>query len=118
MPLGNHSWMGGYGVIVYVMSQRTAEFGERMALETDSPNIRTLVLRQRMGMAVAGITIGLANAVLMSRTLSTLLFGISPFDLLTFIAGPLVFLAVAALACIIPARRAAGIHPAAALRGD
>ena len=110
--------MGSYRVIVYVVNQRTEELGERMALEADSPSICTLVLRQRTGMAVAGIAIGLANAVFMSRTLSTLLFGISPFDLLTFIAGPLVFLAVAALACIIPARRAVGIHPAAALRGD
>jgi putative ABC transport system permease protein len=71
-----------------------------------------------MGMAVAGVTIGLVSAAFMSRMLSTLLFGISPFDPLTFIAGPLIFLAVAALACIIPARRAVGIHPAAALRGD
>jgi ABC-type antimicrobial peptide transport system permease subunit len=56
------------------------------------------------------------GAALMSRMLTTLLFGISPFDTLTFVAGPVVFLAVAALACAVPARRAAGLDPMDALR--
>ncbi|GMR11989.1 MAG: ABC transporter permease [Gemmatimonadota bacterium] len=110
--------VGIYGVISYVVSQRTKEFGVRMALGADSPGIHSLVLKQGMVLAVAGVVVGVAGAALMSRMLTTLLFGISPFDALTFIAGPAVFLGVAVVACIIPAQRAAGILPAEALRSD
>ena len=71
-----------------------------------------------MVLAVIGVVLGLVGATFMSRMLTSLLFGITPFDSLTFVAGPILFLTVAALACIIPARRAAGIDPAIALRGD
>lgn len=110
--------IGIYGVISYVVSQRTSELGVRMALGADSRNIRSLVLKKGMIPAVIGIGLGLVGAALMSRTLTTLLYGISPFDSFTFIAGPIIFLAVAVLACIIPAQRAAGIDPADALRDD
>ena len=110
--------IGIYGVISYVVSQRTAEIGVRIALGADSSGIRTLVLKQGMTLAVIGVALGLVGAALMSRMLTTLLFGISPFDAITFIAGPAVFLAVAAVACVIPARRAANTDPAHALRSD
>ena len=110
--------VGIYGVISYVVSQRTSELGVRMALGADSPNIRSLVLKKGMIPAAIGIGLGLVGAALMSRTLTTLLYGISPFDSFTFIAGPIIFLAVAALACIVPAQRAARIDPADALRSD
>jgi len=110
--------VGIYGVISYVVSQRTSEFGVRMALGADSHGIHSLVLRQGMVLAVTGVVLGLAGAALMSRMLTALLFGISPFDALTFIAGPAVFLGVAALACFIPAQRAAAILPAEALRNE
>ena len=71
-----------------------------------------------MALAVGGVVLGLMGAAGMSRMLGTLLFGVSQFDSLTFIGGPAVFLTVAAIACIIPARRAAGIDPAVALRND
>ena len=110
--------IGIYGVISYVVSQRTSELGVRMALGADSSNIRSLVLTKGMILAVIGVVLGLVGAALMSRMLTTLLFGISPFDALTFIVGPTVFLAVAALACIVPAQKAAAIDPADALRSD
>lgn len=108
--------VGIYGVISYVVSQRTSELGVRMALGADSPSIRSLVLKRGMILAVTGVAVGLAGSALMSRMLTSLLFGVSPFDPLTFIAGTTVFLAVASLACIIPAQRAARIDPADALR--
>jgi ABC-type antimicrobial peptide transport system permease subunit len=110
--------VGIYGVISYVVSQRTSELGVRMALGADAASVRSLVLKNGMVLAVIGVVLGLVGAAFMSRMLSTLLFGISQFDPYTFVAGPIVFLAIAALACIIPAQRAAGIDPADALRSD
>jgi predicted permease len=110
--------VGIYGVISYVVSQRTPELGVRMALGADGPSVRSLVLKKGMVLAVIGVVLGLVGAAFMSRMLSALLFGISQFDAYTFVAGPIVFLAIAALACIIPAQRAAGIDPADALRSD
>ena len=110
--------VGIYGVISYVVSQRTSELGVRMALGADAADIRSLVLGRGMTWTVIGLALGLASAVLMSRMLTSLLFETSPFDPLTFVAGPLAFLAVAAVACIVPARRAAGIDPTEALRSD
>jgi putative ABC transport system permease protein len=89
-----------------------------MALGADAQTIRSMVLKKGMVLAVMGVALGLVGAALMSRVLTTLLFGISPLDSLTFFAGPVVFLMIAALACIIPAQKAAGIDPADALRSD
>ena len=110
--------VGIYGVISYVVSQRTPELGVRMALGADAPGIHSLVLRGGMVLAVIGVVTGMVGAAFMSRSLSTLLYGISPFDVVTFVGGPVVFLVVAAGACLIPARRAARIDPSVALRGD
>ena len=89
-----------------------------MALGADSADIRTLVLRRGMTWTVIGLALGLGSAALMSRMLTSLLFETSPFDPLSFVAGPIVFLAVAVVACVIPARKAAGIDPVVALRSD
>ncbi len=111
-------FVGIYGVISYVVSQQTSELGVRMALGADAADIRSLVLGRGMTLTVIGVALGLGSAALMSRMLTSLLFETSPFDALTFVAGPIVFLAVAAVACIIPARKAARIDPTEALRSD
>lgn len=110
--------VGVYGVISYVVSARTSELGVRMALGADSAAIRSLVLRKGMTPAVIGVALGLASAALMSRILTSLLFEIRPFDTLTFVAGPIVFLAIAVVACMAPARKAAAVDPAEALRSN
>ena len=110
--------VGIYGVISYVVSQRTSELGVRMALGADAADIRWMVLRKGMALAVIGVALGLGSAALMRQLLTSLLFGIRPFDPLTFVAAPIVFLTVAAVACLVPARKAAGIDPTEALRSD
>ncbi len=110
--------VGIYGMISYVVSQRTAEIGVRQALGSDSRGILYMILRQGMLLAVLGIVVGLGGAAFMSRLLDTLLFGVEPFDLLTFSVGPAVFLVVALIACLVPAWRAAATDPATALRRD
>ena len=71
-----------------------------------------------MTAAVIGVALGLGIAALMSRMLTSLLFETSPFDPLTFVSGPILFLVIAAVACIVPARKAAGVDPTEALRSD
>ena len=110
--------VGIYGVISYVVSRRTSELGVRKALGADAANIRSLVLRRGMTSAVIGVALGLGTAALMSRMLTSLLFQTSPFDPLTFVSGPILFLVIAAIACIAPARKAAGVDPTEALRSD
>ena len=110
--------VGIYGVISYVASQRTAEIGVRMALGADSSGVRTMILMQGMRLAGAGVVIGLLAAVAMGRLLTSLLYGVSPLDPLTLVGGSMIFLAVAVLAGIIPARRAARTPPAVALQAN
>ena len=109
--------VGIYGVVSYIVSQRTSEIAVRQALGADWANVQRMVLTQGMRLAGAGAVIGLLVAAAMSRLLNSLLFGVSPFDPATFVGGSLIFLAVAALAGIIPALRASRIPPAAALQG-
>jgi hypothetical protein len=108
--------VGVYGVISYVSSQRTAEIGLRMALGTDASGIRGMILRQGMVIAGAGVLVGLAGAVALGRLLGSLLYGVSPLDPVTLVAGSLLFLAVSALAAAVPAHRAARTPPAVALQ--
>jgi putative ABC transport system permease protein len=110
--------VGIYGVLSYLVGQRTPEIGVRAALGADAAAIQSHVLGKGMMPAVIGTAVGLAGAALMSRMLESLLFGITPFDPVTFIAGPIMFLMVAMLGCVVPARRAARIDPASALRND
>jgi ABC-type antimicrobial peptide transport system permease subunit len=108
--------MGIYGVLAYGVSQRERELGIRQALGADRPVILALVLTEGLRTAGVGLAIGLALSALLTRYLSGLLFGVGPLDASVFAAVTLVLLAVAAVACYIPARRATGIDPAAALR--
>jgi predicted permease len=108
--------VGIYGVISYIVAQRTREIGVRMALGATAPAVRGMVVRQGMLLAVSGVAIGLLASVVLSRVMSSLLFGVSAVDPLTYAAVATGLLGVAVLASWIPARRAAGVDPATALR--
>ena len=109
--------VGIYGVISYVAIQRTSEIGVRLALGADAEGVRRMILMQGR-LAGAGVVIGLLAATAMGQLLTSLLYGVSPLDPLTLVGGSVVFLAVAALAGVIPARRAARTPPAVALQAN
>jgi predicted permease len=108
--------IGLFGVIAYVVSQRTREIGIRMALGARRTDVLKLVMRQGLFVIMIGLVIGLCAAIAATRLLSPLLYGIGASDPLTFIAVALGLAAVAMLACYLPARRAMGVDPSAALR--
>jgi predicted permease len=110
--------VGIYGVISYTVTQRTVELGIRQALGADGSRIRGMVLRQGVTLAVVGMVIGLIASVGMGRVMTSLLYGVSEFDPITFASGCVVFLAVAVLASLLPAQRAAKIGPSEALRAE
>jgi predicted permease len=104
------------GVIAFSVNQRTQEFGVRMALGAPRVNVLAMVLRQGLQLVLIGLAIGLAGALVLTRMLTTMLFGIEPTDGITFVAVSMVLIAVAALACLVPAKRAASVDPMIALR--
>ena len=108
--------IGLYGLISYSVAQRRHEFGIRMALGAAQGDILSLVVAQGFRLAVAGIVVGMAGALALTRVLTNLLFGITPTDPLTFGAVVLLLVGVTLLACYIPARRAAMVDPMEALR--
>lgn len=108
--------LGIYGVTSYAVAQRTQEIGLRMALGAQTVDVLKLVLKNGMTLALVGAAIGLAGAYSVTRVMSSLLFEVVPTDLLTFIAVSVSLIAVALLACFIPARRATKVDPLVALR--
>jgi putative ABC transport system permease protein len=108
--------IGIYGVISYSVSQRTREMGIRIALGADVGTVRRLVLRQGLLPAGLGILGGVAVAALAARSARTLLYGVAPWDPLTFTAIPLLLLVVAALSIGLPALRASRVPPVEAMR--
>jgi putative ABC transport system permease protein len=110
--------VGLYGVIAYSVSQRTREIGVRIALGARPRDVVTLVVRQGFILVLIGIVIGVAAAVGVTRAIRSLLFGVTSTDTLTFVVAGTLIALVAALACYIPARRAALIDPVVALRAD
>ena len=110
--------IGLYGVIGYVVSQRTQEIGVRIALGASPREVRALVLRQGVGLAVIGIAAGLAGAFALTRLLESLLFDVDRLDPVTFAVVPAVLLGVSVLAVYVPARRASTVSPLQALRSD
>ena len=108
--------LGIYGVISYIVSERTHEIGVRLALGAQSQNILRMVLRQGLGLAIAGAAVGFVCALIVSHLMAGLLYGVRPTDPLTFSSVALLLIAVALLACYIPARRAIRVDPLMALR--
>ena len=109
---------GIYGVLSGSVTERTREIGVRSALGASRSDILALIFRQGMALAIAGVAIGLLGAIAASRALITLLFGVSPLDPTTYVGVIALLLAIAAFACLIPARRAAQIDPAITLRAE
>jgi predicted permease len=110
--------IGVYGVISYAVSQRTHEFGLRMALGANPGDVLRLVLRQGVRLALLGVALGLAGALVLGRVLWGLLYEVSPADPVTFVLVAALAIGVAALACYLPARRATAVAPAHALRAE
>jgi putative ABC transport system permease protein len=108
--------LGIYGVMAYAVSQRTREIGLRMALGAESRDVMRLVVKQGMWLAGAGLAIGLTGALVLTRLMSSVLYGVSATDVLTFAGVTLLLGSVVLLACYLPARRAAKIDPLIALR--
>ena len=107
---------GIYGVISYSVSQRTQEIGIRMALGAEGRDVLRLVLGQFMRLTAVGVALGLVGAYALTRLMTSLLFGVTPTDITTFVLVPIVLSLVAVVACLIPARRATRVNPLVALR--
>ena len=110
--------LGIYGVISYMVSERTHEIGIRIALGADRRSILRMVLRQGLGLAIVGAAVGLVGALFVSHFMAGLLFSVRPTDPLTFACVALLLIGVAVLACYIPARRAIRVDPLVALRHE
>lgn len=108
--------LGIYGVISYIVSERTHEIGIRLALGAQRADILKMVLRHGLSLAIAGAVVGLVGALIVSNLMAGLLYGVRPTDLLTFSGVTLLLIGVALLACYIPARRAIRVDPMVALR--
>ena len=107
--------IGIYGVISYVVSQRTREIGVRMALGAGRSDVSRMVVGQGMRLAVMGVALGVLGALVATRLMTSLLFGVSTSDPTTFIATATILLVVTAVASFIPAHRAASLNPVKAL---
>jgi len=108
--------VGVYGVISYVVAQRTREIGVRMALGAEQSDVRRMVLRQGASLAAVGVLVGLVAAAGVTRLMSSLLFGVQPIDIPTFAGVAVALSAIALFASWLPARRASTVDPVVALR--
>ena len=110
--------IGLYGVIAYSVSQRTREIGIRLAVGAQRGDVMGMIVREGLKMAAAGVVLGLAASLILTRVLNSLLFGVAATDPLVFAANAAILVFIALLACAIPARRAARVDPMAALRNE
>jgi putative ABC transport system permease protein len=110
--------IGLYGVITYTVAQRTREIGIRIALGAGRRRVLRLVLRQSSALTAAGLVLGLAGAAIVTRSLTGLLFGLTPLDPATYAAAALVLAVVASLASVVPAHHATEVDPMVALRTE
>ncbi|HEX3187340.1 MAG TPA: ABC transporter permease [Pyrinomonadaceae bacterium] len=109
---------GIYGMLSYHVVERTSEIGIRMALGAQRRNVLLLIVRDGMKLAATGTAIGLAGAIALTKVMATMVFGIGPADVFTFMAVSVGALVVALLACYVPARRATRVDPLVALRTE
>ncbi len=107
---------GLYGVLAYLVTQRTNELGVRIALGAQRAQILRLTLLDGLRPALAGLIVGLAGSAAVAKLIRSLLYGIEPYDSIVFLAVITILLAVAALACTIPAWRASRLDPLQAIR--
>jgi ABC-type antimicrobial peptide transport system permease subunit len=110
--------VGIYGVISYMVAQRRKEIGVRMALGATGPSVTGMVVRQGLGLAVVGVAVGLLAAGLLSSVISSILFGVTALDPVTYGSVAAGMICVAVLASWIPAHRAASVDPSSALREE
>jgi putative ABC transport system permease protein len=110
------SAVGLYSVMAYVVSQRTREVGIRMALGANRGDVMKMITRQGMRLAATGVVIGLVLSLALAQVLSSLLIGVSGYDVTIFILVPVLLSTVALVACYLPARRATKVDPLVALR--
>jgi putative ABC transport system permease protein len=110
--------IGLFGVLAYLVSQRTRDIGIRLALGARPSDVFRLIIGQGMGLAIGGAAVGVAGALAAARVIKSLLFSVEPRDPLTFTTVPLLLLAVALVACYLPARRALRVDPLVALRAE
>ncbi len=110
--------VGIYGVVAYAATQRTREIGLRMALGAEIGDVRKMFLRQGLSLTAAGIVLGIGIAVVLTRVMSTFLFGVGPMDPMTYAAVSGTLVAVAFVATYLPAHRASRVDPSIALRAD
>jgi putative ABC transport system permease protein len=110
--------IGVYGVISYVTAQRTREFGVRVALGATRGRVISEVLRGGLRLTVIGLAIGMASAFVLTRSLSTLLFEITPLDPLSYSAAVVLLAFVSIFACLVPALRASRVDPIIAMQSE
>ena len=110
--------VGLYGVLAYLVAERTREIGVRMALGATPGSVQRMVVTQGARVVLAGAVIGIVAAVLSTRALSTLLFGVTAVEPVTFLAMSLTLIGVGMLASFLPARRASRVNPIESMRGD
>jgi putative ABC transport system permease protein len=110
--------VGTYGVLAYTVAERGHEIGIRMAVGAPAGHVLAMVWKSGFSLAAIGLVLGVAGAVGASRLMRSLLFGVSATDATTFLVAPFVLALVAALACVIPARRATKVDPVETLRDE